>query len=50
MFGQEAKMPFLLLLLAFMRTEKVLQTNPPISSAIRFFHTLLAQHVSTLQP
>jgi hypothetical protein len=27
-----------------------LQTNPPISSAIRFFHTLLAQHVSTLQP
>jgi hypothetical protein len=30
------------------RDEKVLQTHPPITNAIIFFHTLFAQHVSTL--
>jgi hypothetical protein len=28
--------------------EKFLQTQPPITKAKRFFHTLFAQHVSTL--
>jgi hypothetical protein len=28
--------------------KKFLQTHPPITKAIRFFHTLIAQHVSTL--
>jgi hypothetical protein len=31
-----------------MKMEKFLQTHPPIAKAIRFFHTLFAQHVSTL--
>jgi hypothetical protein len=34
--------------LKFASMKKFLQTHPPITKAIRFFHTLLAKHVLTL--
>jgi hypothetical protein len=32
----------------FEKMKKFLQTHPPITKAIIFFHSLFAQHVSTL--
>jgi hypothetical protein len=41
------KLP-LLAYLNFLKMKTFLQTHPPIKKAIRFFHTLFAQHVTTL--